>query len=104
MGARGSGLVLRDPAIPVPSLACDAAIEGEELSADLHANRQILDGMSGAVLLRDGGLQVLYANPSATALFKAGDGLRLRRRRLTARHPDDNTELQAALGPAPGPG
>jgi PAS domain-containing protein len=104
MGARGSGLVLRDRAIPVPSLACDAAIEGEELSADLHANRQILDGMSGAVLLLDGGLQVVYANAVAAALLDRGEGLGVRHRRLVARHPDDDIRLQAMLRASPRPG
>jgi DNA-binding CsgD family transcriptional regulator len=104
MSARGSELILRDPATQAFSVAYDAGIEGEGLSADLHDSRQVLDGTEGALLLLDAELKVLYANPSATALLKAGDGLRLRRRRLTARHPDDDTELQAALGPASGPG
>jgi DNA-binding CsgD family transcriptional regulator len=103
MGPRGSGLVLRDPATPAPSLACDAAIEGEELSADLRANRQMLNGTEGALVLLDAELRVLYANPSAIALLDAGDGLRLRHRRLTAQHPDDDIGLQAVLGPAPRP-
>jgi len=54
-----------------------------------------------AVLLLDGGLQVIHANAAATALLDRGDGLVLRHRRLVARHPDDNTRLQAVLCPAP---
>ena len=103
MGARGSGFVLRDPATPAPSLACDEAIESEALSADLHADRQILDGTEGALLLLGAELQVLYANPVAMALLDVGDGLALRHLRLVARHPDDDTELQAVLGAAPRP-
>jgi DNA-binding CsgD family transcriptional regulator len=82
----------------------DAGIEQGRLTADLHANRRIADETDGARLLLNGELQVLYANPAATALLDAGDGLGLRHRRLVARHPDDNTELQRILRRAPQPG
>jgi DNA-binding CsgD family transcriptional regulator len=83
----------------------DVGIERERLAADLPADRQILDGTEGALLLLDAELRVLYANPPAMALLDAGDGLGLRHRRLVARHPDDDTQLKAVLGPAfrPGP-
>src|SRR6516165_7792019 len=53
-----------------------------------------------AVLLPDGGLQVIHASTAATALLDRGDGLVLRHRRLVARHPDDDGRLQAVLCPA----
>jgi len=75
-------------------------LEGDRFT-DLRADRRILDRTGGARLVLDGELQVLYANPAATALLDAGDGLRVRRRRLVAQHPDDDTRLQAVLRPAP---
>jgi len=71
------------------------------LPADPRADRQIVDGMSDAVLLLDDQLQVIHANAVAAALLDRGDGLALRQRRLVARHPDDDSRLQAALHPAP---
>jgi len=92
-----------------PDLATQAVLaaadtEREGLVMDSPVDRQILDGTEGALLLLDAELKVLYANPAATGLLDVGDGLALRHLRLFARHPDDDTELQAALGPAPGPG
>jgi DNA-binding CsgD family transcriptional regulator len=81
----------------------DAGIEQGQLTADLPANRRIVDHTDGARLLLNDELQVLCANAAATALLDAGDGLGLRHRRLVARHPDDNTELQRILRPAPRP-
>jgi DNA-binding CsgD family transcriptional regulator/PAS domain-containing protein len=98
---RGAGLGLQGMATQAFWAGVD--IEREGPAADLHANRQILDGTEGALLLLDAELQVLYANPPAMALLVAGDGLGLRHRRLVARHPDDDTELQAVLGRKPRP-
>jgi DNA-binding CsgD family transcriptional regulator len=44
---------------------------------------------------------MIHANIAATALLDSGDGLRLRHRRLVARHPDDDAALQAILRPVP---
>ncbi len=76
-------------------------LERERSLAELNANRQILDDTEDAVLLLDGGLQVLHANAAATSLLDRGDGLALRHRQLVARHPDDDTRLQAVLRIAP---
>jgi DNA-binding CsgD family transcriptional regulator len=100
----GSGSALRDGATQVFSAAKDAEIEREPPSADLQAGRQILDGTEGALLLFDAELRVLYANPPAMALLDVGDGLALRHLRLVARHPDDDTALQAVLSAVPRPG
>lgn len=49
-------------------------LERERSIADLRADRQILDHAEDAVLLLDGGLQVIHANAAATALLGRGDG------------------------------
>jgi PAS domain-containing protein len=67
------------------------------LLADLSVDHQILDETDEAVLLLDSELQVIYANPAAAALLDGGEGLGLRHRCLVARHPDDDTGLQAVL-------
>jgi len=100
---RGAGLGLQGIATQA-FWAAAAGIEREGPAADLHANRQVLDGTEGALLLLDAELRVLYANPPAMALLDLGDGLRLRHCRLVARYPDDDSELQAVLGRAPRPG
>jgi PAS domain-containing protein len=84
--------------------AVSLRLEREQFLADLNANRQILDDTEDAVLPLDGRLRVIYANAAAAALLDRGDGLRLRHRRLVARHPDDDSRLQAALRPAPSRG
>jgi PAS domain-containing protein len=76
-------------------------LERERFLAELNANRQILDDSDDAVLLLDNELQVIHANAAATAVLDRGDGLRLRHRRLAARHPDDDSRLQAVLHPVP---
>jgi PAS domain-containing protein len=81
--------------------AVGVRLERERFLAELNANRRILDDRNDAVLLLDDELQVLYANPAATALLDGGDGLGLRHRWLVARHPDDDARLQAVLWPAP---
>ena len=102
--ARAAGPGPPDLAAQAIWAADDAGIERERLAADLAADRQILDGTEGALLLLDAEPKVLYANPAATALLDVGDGLALRHLRLLARHPDDDTMLQAILGPAARPG
>jgi DNA-binding CsgD family transcriptional regulator len=82
-----------------------SGLDGEpRLPPDIRADRQIVDGMSDAVLLLDDELQVIHVNAVAAALLNRGDGLALRQRRLVARHPDDDARLQAVLHPAPGLG
>jgi PAS domain-containing protein len=76
-------------------------LERDGFLADLRADRQILDDSENAVLLLDGGLQVIHANAAAIALLDRGDGLVLRHRRLVARYPDDDARLQAVLHPTP---
>jgi PAS domain-containing protein len=66
-------------------VANDVGTERERLSANLQADRQILDETEDAPLLLDAELKVLYANPAATALLDVGDGLALRHLRLVAR-------------------
>jgi DNA-binding CsgD family transcriptional regulator/PAS domain-containing protein len=99
---RGAGLGLQGMA--TQAFWAGVGIEREGPAADLNANRQIPDGTEGALLLLDADLRVLYANPPAMALLDVGDGLGLRHRRLVARHPDDNAELQGILRPSPRPG
>jgi len=93
----------RTPPVPAIDNREYLHLKGESL-AELRADPHILDGMNGAVMLLDGELQVIYANGPAMALLDVGDGLGLWQRRLVARHPDDNSELQAALRPPPCPG
>jgi len=93
----------RTPPVPAIDNREYLHLKGESL-AELRADPHILDGMNGAVMLLDGELQVIYANGPAMALLDVGDGLGLWQRRLAARHPDDNSELQAALRPPPCPG
>jgi PAS domain-containing protein len=81
--------------------AVSLRLERERFLAELRADRQILDDSDDAVLLLDNELQVIHANAAATALLDRGDGLRLRHRRLAARHPDDDTRMQGVLRPAP---
>jgi PAS domain-containing protein len=81
--------------------AVSLRLERERFLAELNANRQILDDSDDAVLLLDNELQVIHANAAATAVLDRGDGLRLRHRRLAARHPDDDSRLQAMLYMAP---
>jgi PAS domain-containing protein len=76
-------------------------LERERFLADLRADRQLLDEMDDAILLLDGELQVIHANPAAARLLDRGEGLGLRHRRLVARRPDDDARLQAVLRPAP---
>jgi PAS domain-containing protein len=98
---RGAGLGLQG--VATQAFWAAAGIEREGPAADLHSNRQILDGTEGALLLLDAELRVLYVNPPAMALLNVGDGLGLRHCRLVARHPDDDSELQAVLGREPRP-
>jgi DNA-binding CsgD family transcriptional regulator len=81
--------------------AVSMRLEREQFLAELQANRQLLDQAEDAVLVLDGKLQVIHANIAARALLDGVDGLRLRHRRLVARHPDDDVALQAMLHPAP---
>jgi PAS domain-containing protein len=76
-------------------------LERAQFLADLRADQQILDETDDALLLLDAELQVLYANAAATALLDRGEGLGRRHHRLFARHPDDDSRLQAVLHPAP---
>jgi DNA-binding CsgD family transcriptional regulator len=76
-------------------------LEREGLFAELNAYRRILDDTEDAVLLLDSGLRLIHANAAAAGLLDRGDGLVLRHRRLVARHPDDDTGLQAVLCPTP---
>jgi PAS domain-containing protein len=71
------------------------------LLADLGIDRQLLDETDEAVVLLDSELQVIYANPAAARLIDGGEGLGLRHGCLAARHPDDDTRLQAVLRSAP---
>jgi len=63
----------------------------------VRASRQLLDDAEDAVLVLDGGLQVIDANAAAIVLLDDGERLRLRHRRLFAQHPDEDAKLQALL-------
>jgi DNA-binding CsgD family transcriptional regulator len=80
---------------------CGCVSNEKGFSQELNANSQILDDKEDPVLLLDSGLVVIHANAAATSLLDRGDGLRLRHRRLVARHPDDEARLQAVLCPTP---
>jgi GAF domain-containing protein len=71
--------------------------EREQFLAEVYASRQLLDDAEDAVLVLDGALQVMDANAAARVLLDAGDGLRLRHRRLFAQHLDEDAKLQAVL-------
>jgi len=110
LNATGAGLGLQDMAMPAFCAVVAAGMyqalravwrERERLLADLGVDRQILDETDGAILVLDSGLQVIYANPAAATLLDGGEGLGLRRGCLAARHPDDDTGLQAVLRSAP---
>jgi PAS domain-containing protein/DNA-binding CsgD family transcriptional regulator len=110
LNATGAGLGFQDMAMPAFYVVAAAGMyqglravwrDRERLLADLGVDRQILDETDEAVLLLDAELQVIYANRAAATLLDGGEGLGLRHRCLVARHPDDDTGLQAVLRSAP---
>jgi hypothetical protein len=98
---RGAGLGLQDMATRAFWAAADVGIERERLSADLPTDTGREGRCSSAARCRTA--RALRQSP-AMALLDAGDGLGVRHRRVVARHPDDNSDLQAVLVPAPRPG
>jgi PAS domain-containing protein len=82
---------------PISGAWCRGAPSASGSRRSVRASRQLLDDAEDAVLVLDGGLQVIDANAAAIVLLDDDERLRLRHRRVFAQHPDEDAKLQALL-------